>query len=176
MLLELTRRYTEPHRHYHDIRHIAQMLAWGSTLQLDEAQTFAIWFHDAVYDPRSSTNEEDSAALAERFLQRDAHGDNLINTVTRIVLDTKRHKPTIDASAVVLDLDLAFLALPWPQFRANADAIRREYAHLSDAEFRAGRATMLGSLLQRPHIFTTRWGQAREADARANITRLLAEE
>src|SRR5690606_25269047 len=50
------------------------------------------------------------------------------------------------------------------------------YAHLSDAEFRAGRATMLGSLLQRPHIFTTRWGQAREADARANITRLLAEE
>jgi len=175
LLLSLTRRYTEPHRRYHDIRHVAQMLAWGRELALDDAQVWGVWFHDAVYDPRSDHNEEDSAALAERSLRRCGVADDVVRTVARIVLDTKTHTPTIAASAAVLDLDLGSLALPWEAFRANSAAIRLEYSHVEDEAFHAGRRAALGRLLDRPRLFSTSWGRAREAAARANLTRLLAE-
>jgi predicted metal-dependent HD superfamily phosphohydrolase len=175
MLLELTRRYTEVHRHYHDIRHIAQMLAWGKELRLDDAQVLAVWLHDAVYDPRSASNEDDSAALARQLLPRAGHGPDVVERVAGIVLDTKQHVPSTPASAAVLDLDLASLALPWPEFRANSEAIRREFAHLEEAEFQAGRRRFMAGLLARDRLFFTPWGEGREAAARANIARLLRE-
>ncbi len=64
LLLELTRRYEEPHRRYHALPHIADMLHRGRDLQLDDVQVAAIWFHDAIYDPRALDNEAQSAALA----------------------------------------------------------------------------------------------------------------
>ncbi len=173
MLLELTRRYCEPHRGYHDIRHIAQMLTWGREVELDDAQVWAVWFHDAIYDPRSKRNEEDSADLARQMLADAGQPSAVIDTVAQIVLDTKSHKPTIPASAKVLDLDLGSLALPWSDFTANSDAIRREYAHVADADFNAGRQAFLTTLLQRPRLYYTPWGEAREATARANVKRLL---
>lgn len=175
MLLDLTRRYCEPHRSYHDIRHIAQMLTWGCEIGLDEAQVLAVWFHDAIYDAKSSRNEEDSAELAQRLMTAEGHPQSRIDTVTRIVLDTKRHVPTSDASAAVLDLDLGSLALPWPEFLANTAAIRSEYAHVADADFKVGRRQFMAKLLERPRLYYTPWGMAREATARANIARLVAE-
>lgn len=151
------------------------MLSWGREVGLDEAQVLAVWFHDAIYDAKSQRNEEDSAELAQRLLAADGHPQSQIDTVVRIVLDTKRHAPTIPASAKVLDLDLGSLALPWPEFIANTAAIRSEYAHVADADFRVGRRTFLAKLLERPQLFYTPWGMAREATARANIARLVAE-
>ena len=42
VLLELTRRYTEPHRYYHGIEHIAFMLHLGRDLPLTEEQKTTI--------------------------------------------------------------------------------------------------------------------------------------
>ncbi|MEZ5966587.1 MAG: hypothetical protein R3F56_22310 [Planctomycetota bacterium] len=173
LVLELTRRYTEPHRRYHDIRHIAQMLAWGMEVGLDDAQVWAIWFHDAVYDPRRPDNEEQSAVLAERCLLASGHGQDLVNVVTQIVRDTRTHTPTVRESGLVLDLDLGTLALPWDAFCNNTAAIRGEYAHVDDASFATGRRRFMAGLLERPRLFFTPWGEKREATARANITRFL---
>jgi len=69
---DLVERYSEPHRHYHDLRHVSRCL-----MELDEARSqadnpfeveLAIWFHDAVYDPRRSDNEEASARYAKKTL------------------------------------------------------------------------------------------------------------
>jgi pantetheine-phosphate adenylyltransferase len=57
--------YREPHRFYHTLHHLDDL-----TQQL-EAKGFgdndilflATIFHDIIYDPRSATNEEDSAAV-----------------------------------------------------------------------------------------------------------------
>lgn len=174
LLLELTRRYLEPHRHYHGIEHIAQMLAWGRELVLDDVQVMAVWFHDAVYDPRSSTNEADSAALAGRLLSAGGWADADIERVQNIVIDTANHAPTCPGSAAVLDLDLASLALPWPQFTANTAAIRAEYPHVDEAAFAAGRQKFFTAMLQRQRLFHTAWGAQREAAARANLQRALA--
>ena len=65
--------YAEPHRRYHDMTHIADGLAQLRAVEglTDDERTwlaYAIWWHDAVYDPTRSDNEAQSAALARRDL------------------------------------------------------------------------------------------------------------
>ncbi|HLQ38752.1 MAG TPA: metal-dependent phosphohydrolase [Planctomycetota bacterium] len=174
LLLELTRRYSEPHRHYHTIEHIAAMLHHGRGLQLSDAQLLAIWFHDAVYDPRALDNEERSAALAVQLLPAAGFAAPLVALVQRIVLDTKTHVPSLPESAAVIDLDLGSLALPWEKFRRNSAFIRAEYAHVPDAEFVAGRRAFLQRMLDRPRLFWTAFGAPLEPLARGNLARAIA--
>src|SRR6185436_9293929 len=70
---KLTAAYAEPQRHYHNQQHIAECLA-----EFDRARhltqqpvelELALWFHDAVYEPKASDNEEQSAALAQHCLE-----------------------------------------------------------------------------------------------------------
>ncbi len=171
LLLELTRLYTEAHRHYHSLEHIAAMLHVGREMPLDDVQTMAVWFHDAVYDPRSKTNEEDSAALAGARLHTAGWPGDRIALVQRIVLDTKQHQPTTPQSAMVLDLDLMSLALPWPEFTRNTARIRAEYAHVAEADFAAGRAAFFTTMLQRERLFYSAFGARWEAPARDNLRR-----
>ena len=149
----------------------AAMLHAGRTFPLDDEQTMAVWFHDAIYDPRSATNEEDSAALAGDRLRTAGWPKERIERVQRIVLDTKRHQPSTAASAAVLDLDLMSLALPWPEFARNTEAIRREYSHVPDAAFAVGRQAFFATMLHRERLFFTPFGAALEAAARANLQR-----
>ena len=69
----LTRAYAELHRHYHNQQHIADCLAEFDAVRLLAKQPYAVelalWFHDAVYDPKAADNEEQSAALARCCLQ-----------------------------------------------------------------------------------------------------------
>jgi predicted metal-dependent HD superfamily phosphohydrolase len=48
-------------------------------------------------------------------------------------------------------------------------AVRREYAHVPDPEFAAGRSAILADLLEKPTLFHTPYARERwEAAARAN--------
>lgn len=173
LLLELTRRHLEPHRHYHTIQHIAAMLHEGRRFPLDEVQTMAVWFHDAIYDPESDTNEHDSAALAGERLRAAGWTEERIVRVQSIVLDTVGHLPSTPESEPVLDLDLMSLALPWPEFTANTAAIRREYAHVPDDKFDQGRRDFFAAMLQRERLFFTPFGATLEGTARANLKKAL---
>src|SRR5262245_19242521 len=60
--------YSEPARHYHNLEHLGEMFRVASRLatHADDATAvqLAIWFHDAIYDPRGKDNEARSAAFA----------------------------------------------------------------------------------------------------------------
>ncbi|EKF38376.1 hypothetical protein MOQ_001416 [Trypanosoma cruzi marinkellei] len=74
-------RYTEPQRHYHTMAHLEEMLSCLARFQSEAPVAhrlpaegtrrlvveLAILFHDAVYDPRRSDNEERSAAWFQSF-------------------------------------------------------------------------------------------------------------
>src|SRR5690606_4689790 len=70
---ELVARYGERRRHYHTLEHVAGCLAgldaYRVLAERSEEVELALWFHDAVYVPWKSDNEERSAELAERWLE-----------------------------------------------------------------------------------------------------------
>jgi predicted metal-dependent HD superfamily phosphohydrolase len=141
------------------------------------AVLLAAWFHDAVYDG-SPDAEERSAQLAERELTAAGCAEALVAEVARLVRLTAGHDPEPgDArGAVLCDADLAILAAPPERYAEYVAGVRREYAQLDDATFRAGRAAVLRDLGGRERLFRTATGrQLWEDAARANIEAELRE-
>ncbi|WCN81116.1 HD domain-containing protein [Micromonospora sp. LH3U1] len=179
----LLARWREPHRHYHTVAHLTAVLDVvdqhaGLTDRADVVR-LAAWWHDAVYDPRADgdANERDSAALAESVLTGLGVPVSTAAEVHRLVLLTAGHAvaPGDRDGALLCDADLAVLAAPPATYERYAAAIRREYAHVPEPAFRAGRAAVLTGLLALPALFRLpqlhgRW----EEPARDNVRRELA--
>src|SRR5262249_44336165 len=146
---DLARRYGEPHRAYHNLAHLRQVLdhvqQQSGTLREPAAVELAAWFHDVVYDPRANDNEEQSAARAANVLANLGMDAELIRRVSELILLTKTHAaPPGDTDALVLlDADLAILGAPPDEYERYAGGIRQEYAHVSDEDFRQGRIAVL---------------------------------
>ncbi|WP_043194144.1 hypothetical protein [Streptomyces sp. NRRL F-2664] len=174
--------WAEPQRRYHTTAHLADVLARIDVLAPHATDPAAVrlaaWFHDAVYRPDRSENEERSAALAERALPELGIDAARTAEVARLVRLTVTHDPAPgDTDGEVLcDADLAVLAGTGPEYAAYAAAVREEYGFVPDDAFRTGRAAVLRHLLDLPRLFRTPHGAAHwEARARANITAELAE-
>ena len=168
--------YQEPHRAYHDLLHLDEVLSRVAELSADadtpDVVRLAAWFHDAVYDPRAGDNEQRSAAWASTLLPRLGLSPAVVAEVGRLVRLTAGHQadPADRDGAVLCDADLAVLAASPDRYGAYAAGVRREYGHLDEAAFRSGRARVLRALLERPALFATGPGRARwEAAARRNV-------
>ncbi|MBV7670183.1 hypothetical protein STHAL_11985 [Streptomyces halstedii] len=173
----LLERWGEPQRRYHTTSHLAQVLDHVDTLAGHAADPdvvrLAVWFHDAVYRPDRSENEERSAALAERALPEAGVPDAATAEVARLVRLTVTHDPADgDRDGEVLcDADLAILASAPREYAAYAAQVREEYGFVPDDLFRAGRADVLRHLLGLPRLFRTPHGAAVwEPRARQNVT------
>ncbi|MFJ4485261.1 hypothetical protein ACIP3D_23215 [Streptomyces longwoodensis] len=172
----LLRRWQEPQRHYHTLTHLAAVLDHVDTLQAyaddPDAVRLAAWFHDAVYLPDRSENEERSAALAERALPEAGVPERTTAEVARLVRLTVTHDPADDDrnGQVLCDADLAILASAPSVYAAYTAAVREEYHFVPNDAFRAGRAAVLRQLLDLPRLFRTPHGAERwEATARYNL-------
>ena len=168
--------WSEPHRRYHDLAHLAAVLGLvgelAGTADDPDAVRLAAWYHDIAYDPERTDNEEVSAARARAGL-RGLVPDARIDEVERLVLLTAGHDPSPDDAngAVLCDADLAVLAGPPDAYAAYASAVREEYGHLSDEEFTAGRIAVLEHLLALPALYRTPEAARLWADrATANLT------
>lgn len=171
-------RWREPQRRYHTVDHLTAMLSIVDAEGGTDPVRLATWYHDAVYDPRSpgDANERQSAALARAELTRLGAPEPVAAEVERLVLLTAGHavEPGDRDGELLCDADLAVLARPPAEYDAYAAAVRREYAHVPDDLFRAGRAAVLRSLLDLPALYrrpalARRW----EEPARANLEREL---
>ncbi|MEO6124943.1 MAG: hypothetical protein ABIR32_14660 [Ilumatobacteraceae bacterium] len=187
---DLLDRHAEPHRRYHTAEHVMWVLRFIARLSSDcveargmdrAAVDAAALFHDAVYDPRSDTNEADSATLASAHLRRSGWDDERIATVERLIVATAGHQPTSGhqvtdaAEAVLLDADLAILGATPDDYATYVGDVRAEYSFVGDERWRAGRADVLCSFLDRERIFATSTMLIeRESRARANLAAELA--
>ncbi|GFQ91849.1 uncharacterized protein TNCT_77072 [Trichonephila clavata] len=63
--------YTRPHRKYHTFVHVKRMFTHMDSLineiQNKDAVSYAIFFHDMAYDPRSQENEDRSVEIFNEF-------------------------------------------------------------------------------------------------------------
>jgi predicted metal-dependent HD superfamily phosphohydrolase len=174
----LTARWSEPHRRYHTLEHLAQVLdgvdEFGGHAEDLAAVRFAAWFHDAVYDSSggSEASEELSARLAQAELRPLGVGQRRVAEVARLIRLTKDHVVTADDrnGAVLCDADLAILGRSPDEYQAYARAVRAEYARIPDGLFRARRAAILRDLLALPALFRTPLVRERYEDqARRNL-------
>lgn len=173
----LTRLYSESGRRYHNLRHVAEVLRLLEQFEGDAgdyaALRFAAWFHDAVYDTRKQTNEEESAALAGRALAELGVPAPTSALARRLILATKRH----DAEGgppdlgLFLDADLSILGAPEETYLAYGEAIRQEYSWVPEAAYREGRLKVLTDFLRRGRLYHTgQMAERFEARSRRNLS------
>ncbi|WP_310964529.1 HD domain-containing protein [Nocardioides terrisoli] len=176
-------------RGYHDLRHLAEVLARldelgvrsGADPQRDDLVVLlAAWFHDAVY-AGAADDEERSARLAEETLADvgpPVTGDD-VEEVARLVRLTAGHDPAPgDRNGELLcDADLAILAATPDRYAEYVADVRRDFADIDDTAFRAGRAAVLSELAGRTTIFRTaharrHWEQRAQTNLAAELSSL----
>ena len=184
-LERLLGRYRQPHRRYHTVAHIAAVLqaiheivahAGVAHAPRDlDAVVLAALYHDAVYDPAATGNEEASAVLAGRCADELGWAPYRCGHVERLVLTTAGHTADDIDSAVLIDADLSVLAADPVEYSAYAQAVRAEYEHVDQELWVAGRSAVLRGLLDREHVFCTKYMRTHaDSRAQANITAELA--
>lgn len=166
----IVRRYSEPHRRYHNLTHIESMLESMNSHRLESVELeLAIWFHDIIYDPRSATNESDSADLFAEALGSFLE-ERLVEEIYALIVATKHGKATPKSKSALslCDLDLEILAASPEAYQCYRDAIREEFIHVPDESYAKGRTKFLIKMLDQP-IFRTTAFQSSEVRARENI-------
>ncbi len=177
---ELASYYSEPHRYYHTLWHIADFLNEFEEVPLvlkpreRKAACLAVWYHDAVYNPTKNDNEEQSALIAESHLTQAGMSD-IIGEVLPLIIATKHiHLPENELEDMIVDADLSILGRDNDKYRHYAHAIRQEYSMYSEKDYRSGRATFMAKFLKRKNLFHTTYFQGKyETMARKNLTEEL---
>lgn len=137
----------------------------------------ALWFHDAIHDPKRPDNEERSAQWARAVAGQAGLEANVGERVAGLILATRHDGATVDQDArVLVDVDLSILGAEPARFDEYERDVRREYAWVPGLVFRRERRKILRSCLERPRLFQTeRLHAALEERARANLGRSLRE-
>jgi predicted metal-dependent HD superfamily phosphohydrolase len=168
--------YSQPPRAYHTLDHLIQIF---NALEQHAEKTrdplrlaFAAWYHDVLYDPQAKDNEERSAARAETELKQMTADPQLPGRVAKLILATKSHHQGADDADgdLFLDIDYAILGSVPAAYQTYAAQIRREYGHLTDEQWRAGRSAFLKTASERTPAFrTTLFETLYGTTARANM-------
>jgi predicted metal-dependent HD superfamily phosphohydrolase len=171
--------YAEPTRAYHTADHISDCLdqldlSRDLARRPDEVEA-AIWFHDAVYVPGASDNEDRSARLAQTALQACAVSVEVSSRIGELVLATRHLTlPRNPDSQLLCDIDLSILGRAPEVFDDFERRIRQEYAWVPEPLYRSTRSEVLAGFLRRRFIYQTEHFRTRyEQPARANLERIL---
>ena len=136
------------------------------------AVRLAAWFHDGVYDGERG-DEDRSAVWAEEALADTAHAAEVAPAgAAHRAPRPRRRRPARPGALRRRPGD------PGRDRRTRYDAyvagVRRDYAHVSDPDFAAGRAAVLRDLAGRARLFHTAYAREHwEPLARANLAREL---
>jgi predicted metal-dependent HD superfamily phosphohydrolase len=171
--------YTEPHRAYHNLSHVAACLDLLDEFEKDTRPTInrtpvelALMFHDAVYVPGDKRNEELSANLLRALASVLPWTETTVERAVVAILATRSHETFVDdpVAQLVVDIDLSILGAEPLAYSDYVHCIRREYKSVSDDAWRVGRTAFLDKMRARAHIFNTGWAEDRfESKARANM-------
>ena len=177
-------RYNEPQRAYHTLQHIQQLFGHFDQVKdnLHEPHiiALALLYHDVIYEPTHSDNELKSAEYAVESLTGYLSAEQCQHIYALIMMtashqiekwsDEAKERGKYSDAAYLLDMDLSILGVSWSEYEHYAHAVRQEYAHVSDGDYRVGRMAVLKELLAHPTLYLTDYYYARlEKQARKNI-------
>ena len=178
-------RYNETQRAYHSLQHIQQLFLQFEQIkhQLHEPHiiALALYYHDVIYDPRRSDNELKSAEYMVEALRCYLSAEQCQH-IYALIMITATHelhecldKDTVSDAAYLLDMDLSILGTPWSEYEVYAQAVRQEYRHIANEDYRTGRIAVLKKLLAHPVLYLTAYYHNYfEVQARDNIKREIS--
>ncbi len=157
---EIEENYSNKKRHYHTLDHLEALLQHLLAIrpQIDNWDTilFSLYYHDIIYNPLKTTNEEKSAEFAENRMQLIGVPQITIENCVRQILATKKHLLSADNDTnIFTDADLSILGQPWKVYENYFKQIRNEYALYPDLIYKPGRKKVLQHFLQMERIFKT---------------------
>ncbi|GLX13850.1 hypothetical protein Pstr01_20890 [Pseudomonas straminea] len=137
-----------------------------------EEVEIALWFHDAVYDVRGTTNERQSVDWAVRALLSCEASQPTQNRVEQLIMATRHDAAPVDGDErLLVDIDLSILGAAPERFAEYDRQIRAEYSWVPEPVYSMKRKAVLSSFLTRPSIYSTPYFRERlEAQARINLS------
>ncbi len=175
----LVSRYTETHRYYHRLEHVIACLALVDEISDSISHLLnvelAIWFHDVIYDPNKSDNEEMSAKYAKAFLESIKLSSCEIEKIEHLIRLTKHpSSPVTSDEKYLIDIDLSILGANDQLYDSYEVWIRKEYALIPNFLYSKGRKKLLNSFVKLDNIYQTAYFYEKyEIQARQNINRAL---
>lgn len=170
--------YTEPQRTYHTIQHIVECLDLLHLIQheLDDAIAveIAIWFHDVIYQPKSSDNELQSAELM-KLICVDILNDAQLQKVYGWIIATQFHQQAEEIDLqYLLDIDLAILGSSKERFAEYEQQIRFEYSWVDSDLYQVKRRAVLQHFAEMQPLYQTDYFQQHlEYKAKLNLSSVL---
>jgi len=167
---EIHTKYSEPHRYY-PLKHLEHIYKELATLTLNPPIEFAIFYHDIIYDVEKNNNEEESAFLASKRLERLGVKEERIKDVYELILLSKKHEPTdIESYKLFLDADIAILGASPSNYEKYIQNIRKEYCIYDDTIYNNGRKKVLSHFLEKSKLYQSDYFYNKyEEQARTNI-------
>ncbi len=198
VLAFLRKQYSQPHRHYHTIRHVLSLLntilCHESQFKNPEAAYLAAWFHDAVYEIGDEYKNNELRSCQAFLSQMEEHhkefydseeGQATCTLALQMIGATMGHgfsniknldmiaEADLNDIGMFLDADLRILSASREdllEFEAN---IRKEFSIYDDLVYNPTRKQVLESFLKRPKIYFSEMGEHWERDARSNLKFLI---
>lgn len=199
---ELIELYSKPHRIYHTITHIENMI--NSIYELLHIYSFnnhniikaelilAAFFHDAIYDPLAHNllipiNQDSDETLSANIATKSLKFIGIENTrsITRIhslIILTKEHtiNPKLQIEPLIqeifIDSDISILGSNKPKYNQYKTGIWNEYNHIEIESFITGRLEFLTHYIEKKAIFKTEYmNQMYNEQAYVNINNEILE-
>lgn len=195
-------RQTEEGRHYHTVVHLWELFELLDIVieklnapKWYTAMAWSVFFHDAIYDPKSNRNEKDSAELFREFAE-DCMGaamdKKVFDAAFTMILATEKHKVILPSEGTMsqndeldaimmqkhfLDIDMAVLGKENDAYLKYAALIRKEYEFVPYDVYCSKRAEILETFLgdnsgvghKKGIYLTESFGGAYEERARENL-------
>lgn len=179
-------KYSEPHRHYHNLGHITHMVReLLPILPLLKYPDEAMWTaidHDVHLVPFAdgrvvTDNEHRSALFAIGTLTRGGARHEVHSRIATKIRETNHKSSVTDRDTqYIVDADMAILGQPWREYSRYAfQGIMREFTDcgVPMREYLVGRSQFLTELRDRHIYYTTHFSNLYEDAAHINIAREL---
>lgn len=176
---ELTTKYTEPFRKYHNLNHLLELFKYFDTykqeLERPNEVAYAIFYHDIIYNIWSKKNELNSAELAVKYLSNVELGGESVERIFNLIVVTKDHTPNKNQDEKwMIDFDIAVLGQHWDIYYKYTQHIREEYASVPNFMYKKGRRKVLRRFLNKNRLYKTNiFYQLYEDNAKYNIKKEL---
>jgi predicted metal-dependent HD superfamily phosphohydrolase len=176
--------YSERHRAYHTLAHLEQCFKEFDSVGSDLTPTdrsiieLAIWFHDSVYQPHQSDNEEESVKLFRNAAGVLQLPTSVVEPVSNFILETKHAGPNPERSELCqmfLDIDLSILGQDQATYEQYATQVRQEYEWVPWEIYTVKRTEILERIRSWSPIYQTpALHKKYELQAKMNLSRAIA--